>query len=116
MQYLMAFISIFLGAIAQYLLKLGANGIVLRKTLGGIMLDCIKNLPLISGIILYGISLLFWLYTLSQMELSKAYPLVSLGYILTLFLGYFLLDEPLNMSKILVVLFIVIGVFFITQS
>lgn len=58
------------------------------------------SLTIIIGLTCYGLSMFFWLYVLSQMELSKAYPLVSLGYVITLFLGYWLLGESINNYKI----------------
>ena len=44
------------------------------------------------------------------MELSKAYPLVSLGYVFTLILGYFFLNETITISKVAGIFLIMIGV------
>lgn len=114
MIYIIALISILLGSIAQYLLKIGMTSVNLDKKL--IIKSLVTNIPLLGGISCYGLSMIFWLYVLSKLELSKAYPLVSLGYVFTLLLGYFLLHEPVNNYKILGVSLIILGVFIITKS
>lgn len=117
MVYVYALISIVLGALAQLLLKLG---VISSSPDGAFTLHSICrllcNLQFILGIIFYGMSLLIWLYILAHLELSKAYPLVSLGYIITMFLGFFFLNEPLSFLKIIGVSLIVIGVFCISRS
>ena len=117
MSYFIAFISIFLGAIAQYLLKLGVAKLSLIRSieLGYVVKVFFLNLSLLGGLLCYGLSMIFWLYVLSKMELSKAYPMVSLGYIVTLFLGYFFLNEPISLSKTFGILLIMIGVYFVTR-
>ena len=116
MHYLVAFISIALGAIAQYFFKLGVNT-VSQKANGTV--EIIKsgmiNLHLWSGLACYGISLLMWFYVLSHMELSRAFPLVSIAYVFTLLLGYFFLNEPLSIYKIIGISLIIAGVIFITK-
>ena len=79
MIYVLALISIILGAIAQYLLKVGMNAIPLDsgKGIAFILKEAVTNIPLLGGLTCYGLSMIFWLYVLSQMELSKAYPMVS---------------------------------------
>lgn len=118
MIYIIALISILLGSIAQYLLKIGMTSINLDKEqdITLIIKSLVTNIPLLGGISCYGLSMIFWLYVLSKLELSKAYPLVSLGYVFTLLLGYFLLHESVNNYKILGVAFIILGVIFITKS
>jgi len=116
MQYIAALISISLGAIAQYFFKMGVVA-VLSKSNG--VLDIVKsgitNLHIWGGLFCYGFSLLLWFYVLSKMELSRAYPLVSLGYIFTLILGYFLLNEAITPAKIAGISLIIIGVFVLTR-
>lgn len=116
MKYIIALISILLGSIAQYLLKTGMNEITQNNNpvIRTIQESC-TNIAVISGICCYALSMIFWLFVLSQMELSKAYPLVSLGYIFTLILGYWLLDESITYSKIVGIAFIILGVVIITK-
>lgn len=117
MVYLIALISIILGSMAQYFLKVGMNKITIVQDTplmerGMLMLT---SIPLWGGLFCYGLSMFFWLYVLAHMELSRAYPLVSLGYVFTLILGYFMLGETLTLLKITGVLLIIGGVFFISK-
>jgi len=116
MHYLFAFISITLGAIAQYFFKVGVTA-VSQKANGTV--EIIKsgfiNFHLWCGLVTYGISLLMWFYVLSHMELSRAFPLVSIAYVFTLLMGYFFLNEPLSIYKIIGIALIIAGVIFISK-
>jgi len=113
-QYIAALISILLGSFAQYFFKIGLNNVEV-KTFSSII-KLLLNFNIIIGIALYGISLLIWFYVLSLMELSKAYPLVSLGYVFTMIIAYLLLNEPITTFKVIGLLFIILGVIFISKS
>ena len=111
MQYIAALISIILGAVAQYFLKMGVSVVSEKsKSFSEIIKSGVTNWHLLSGLFCYGLSLLLWFYVLSKMELSKAYPLVSLGYVFTLILGYYFLDEAITVSKVSGIILIMIGV------
>lgn len=118
MVYFIAFISILLGSIAQYYLKIAMSEITVlqRNSLIDIIVKLLSNLPLYTGLACYGLSMIFWLYVLKHMELSKAYPMVSIGYIFTLFIGHFLLGESIPPIRIIGVIIICIGVFIISKS
>lgn len=116
MQYIAALVSIILGAIAQYFLKMGVNVVSENsKSISEIIKSGITNLHLWSGLFCYGLSLLLWFYVLSKMELSKAYPLVSLGYVFTLILGYLFLNEAITVTKIAGIALIMVGVIVLTR-
>lgn len=117
MVYVIALISILLGAFAQYFLKVGMNRMnaLSPHTTWELVQQMLSNLSLWGGISCYGLSMLFWLYVLSRMELSRAYPLVSLGYVFTLIIGYYLLGESISIMKLLGVALIIGGVFCISQ-
>lgn len=113
-KYLVAFISIALSAIAQYFFKVGVDRIKLSES--NIVIAALKNCYIIGGLACYGISVIFWFYVISQMELSKAYPLVSLGYVFTALLGYFFLNENINAFRLIGIGLIIAGVIFISRS
>ena len=117
MVYLIALVSIALGATAQLLLKIGMNTLNLTREKGWKMvLNICTEWHLLGGIACYGLSLLFWLYVLSRLELGKAYPMVSLGYVFTFLLGYFLLGESANPYRLVGILLIMAGVCFVARS
>lgn len=116
--YFYALISILMGAFAQLCLKKG----VMEVSLGDeavskvrMLLKCVSNWYLMGGFVLYGLSALVWLVVLSKFELSKAYPMVSLGYVLTLLLGYYFLGEAITLTKVIGILLICVGVVVISR-
>lgn len=62
------------------------------------------------GVILFGISLLFYVLVLKREVLSVVYPMSSTSYIVTTFLSYKYLGEKMNIWKWLALLGIFIGV------
>jgi len=114
------FISIFLAVVGQLLLKVG----MLRvgkfsfniSTLVHQYTRILLNPFVIAGLFVFFISMLIWLYVLSRMELSFAYPFVALNYVLILFGSYFLLKETITLYKIVGVVVIIIGVYLVARG
>ena len=67
------------------------------------------------GLIFYGISALFWMLALTKVELSVAYPMLSIGYVLIFFVSILLFNEPFKLIRMLGVLLIIGGVYFISR-
>ncbi len=63
-----------------------------------------------AGLALYGASAIIWLWVLSRVPVSTAYPLVSLGFVLTMVGGIWWLGEPFSWFKLAGCLLIVLGV------
>ena len=93
------------GAIAQILIKSGANALP-----NGHPMSMITNLPLMAGYSLYGISTILLVLALRDGELSILYPVISLTYVWVTFLSVMFFKESMNFFKILGVLIIVTGV------
>jgi drug/metabolite transporter (DMT)-like permease len=53
---------------------------------------------------------LCWMMAITKLELSHAYPFVSLSFVLVLLLSVPLFGEPLSLEKVLGVVLIVTGV------
>jgi drug/metabolite transporter (DMT)-like permease len=53
---------------------------------------------------------LCWMLAMVKLDLSHAYPFVSLSFVLVLFLSAALFGEPLGLAKVAGVLLVVIGV------
>lgn len=107
-----------MSAVAQYYLKVGVTSLQkdIQKNVWELFKSIFLNLHILFGFFLYLIGAVLWLYVLSKFELSKAYPFASLGYVFSLLLGYFLLNENLSASRILGLCLIVLGVYFISRS
>ena len=112
-------VSVFLGAIGQVLVKYGASGLQLNfagKYLIESIFSILKNIPVMCGIISYGVSFLLWIKVLSKVELSYAYPMVSMGYVLIMFFSYFIFKENITFMRLFGVVFIIIGVILVARS
>ena len=68
------------------------------------------NWRLAAGIVLYVLSSLFYLKGIKHGELSILYPMVSLGYVWTLFWSRLIFHEPFTRSKFLGLAFIIAGI------
>lgn len=69
----------------------------------------------IVGIVFYTISAIFWMSALTKVELSVAYPMLSLGYIFIFFISILLFNEPLKTIRLIGVILIVSGIYFISR-
>ncbi|NTW58415.1 MAG: EamA family transporter [Nitrospirae bacterium] len=74
------------------------------------------NLFVLAGLLCYVISVGVWLLVLSRVEVSFAYPLLSVGYIVNAVAGYYLFQENLSLTRITGILIICVGVYFVTRS
>jgi len=111
--------SILLSTIGQILVKIGAVNLTLNFSGSNLMpsiLSILKNLPVMVGITSYGVSFLLWIKVLSKVELSYAYPMVSLGYVLVMIYSYFFLHENISLLRVCGVIFIIIGVVLVSRS
>ena len=102
--------NVFLSVSGQYFLKYGVNS--LKNTQFNLV-----NLPKILfspyvflGFALYGISSIVWIYILKNLSLSVAYPALSIGYILVLFISYKFLGETVGVYNVIGVILIMLGV------
>jgi len=74
------------------------------------------NLFILAGLVCYVVSVVVWLLVLSRVEVSFAYPLLSVGYIVNAVAGYYLFQEDLSLMRITGILIICVGVYFVTRS
>ena len=69
-----------------------------------------------SGLVATFVSGLCWMATLSKLEISYAYPITSLGFVLVVLLSGFLFGESLNAWRIWGVILIVAGITVASQG
>jgi len=107
-------------ALSQILLKHGMNTIGNFEFSRGSLMSMLPVVALnpfvIGGLAVLVFSMGLHLMALSRVELSFAYPFLSVSYILVLFAGYFLFGETVNASRIIGVALICGGTFFIARS
>jgi uncharacterized membrane protein len=68
------------------------------------------------GLVLYGLSTLFWLSALSKKELSYVYPFVAGTYLLVLVLSYFVLKENFGLERVIGAALVLTGLVIIVRS
>lgn len=108
-----------LNAIAQLLLKKGMTTIGFFEFNLPTILHTVPqllNTYVIAGLISYVVSVGLWLLVLSRVEVSYAYPFLSIGYILTAAIGYFYFNEAVTWERLAGVALICTGVVFIART
>jgi drug/metabolite transporter (DMT)-like permease len=103
----------------QLLLKFAIARLALNMDTAGPVGYYVKlfTTPLVLlGFLMYGFSSLIWLFILSKLPLSLAYPLVSMGYVLVVFFSWLLLHEHVSSTRILGVVVICLGVTLLALS
>ncbi len=112
--------GVLLNAAAQIVLKKGMIEIgQFSFTLDNLLPIGIKVIMspfVILGIVFYVVSLAVWLMVLSRVDVSYAYPLLSVGYIVAAFAGRYFFNEPLGPVRWAGIIVICVGVFLITRS
>jgi drug/metabolite transporter (DMT)-like permease len=68
------------------------------------------------GLFCFGLSAIFWLVVLSRVELSFAYPLVSVAYVLVALASWIFFKENVSLIRWIGIFTIILGVFFISRS
>jgi len=111
--------GVLLNAAAQLLLKAGTNAI------GHFEFSAANVLPIgwkvatqpyiVGGLSCYVVSVAIWILALSRVEVSIAYPMLSIGYVVSAVAAYFLFGETLGSVRWLGIGFIVIGVWLISR-
>lgn len=97
----------------QFLFKFGLNGKDISFQSVWSIIRLLFSPYIFSGLFLYAFATVLWLFILTRVPLSIAYPIQSIAYILAVFGAYFVFNEPLTFYKILGCIFIMIGVSFI---
>jgi len=95
-------------SIAQVFYKIGA------KTLEFDILSLITNVPLIIGMVLYGIGAVLMIIAFKGGEVSVLYPIIATSYIWVTLLSFYLFNESINVLRVVGILLIVFGVVFVS--
>ncbi len=114
-------LSVILSVMGQFFLKLGINSlgkVDLLKTS-----NLISNIRLLAsspyiylGFLAYGVSALSWLVTLSRADLSFAYPMMGLSFVLAAFVSELYLGESITMVRWAGIFVVVFGVVLISRT
>jgi len=113
-------LGVLLNAGAQLMLKAGMSRIghfeFSAANVIPISVKVAGNLPIISGLCMYVISVVVWLLVLSRVQVSFAYPMLSIGYVVNALAANYFFGEPLTSIRILGIFVIIAGVYLVAQS
>jgi len=113
-------LGVLLNAAAQLCLKQGMRQIgyfaFSLENLLPIGFKTALNPFVFTGLACYVVSVVVWLLALSRVEVSYAYPLLSVGYIVTAFAGQYFFGESLGPTRWAGIIVICVGVYLITRS
>ncbi|MQA20027.1 DMT family transporter [Rugamonas rivuli] len=117
---LTAIVSIAFSVAAQFALKAGMSSAEVREVMAQplalrTIVTVFSNSFVLGGFFLYGLGAMVWLEVLSKWDISKAYPLVGLGFGLTVVVGL-LAGEQVTMLRTAGVALICAGVFLVSKS
>jgi multidrug transporter EmrE-like cation transporter len=116
--------GVFLNACAQLLLKAGVNHVTAEigtfayslENLWPVGIRLATQLPILGGLACYVVSVVVWILGLSRVDVSIAYPLLSLGYVLNAAAAWWLFGEALTPMRIVGIGVIMVGVYILTRS
>ena len=112
--------GILLNATAQLLLKKGTNAIgaihLTAENWFSIGLQLATQWPIIGGLSCYVISVGVWIIGLSRVDVTIAYPMLSLGYIVSAIGAWYFLGEIMSLQRMLAIGVILIGVALLVKS
>src|SRR3954447_13785347 len=114
------FTGICLNALAQLLLKAGTNAVgAIHLTADNWLPTGIKlatQMPILGGLTCYVLSVVVWIIGLSRVDVTIAYPMLSLGYIINALGAWYFLGEAMSAQRMLAVGIIIVGVALLTRS
>jgi multidrug transporter EmrE-like cation transporter len=112
--------GVLLNAAAQLLLKAGTNAI------GAFEFSAANVVPIgwkvatqpyiLGGLACYVVSVAVWILALSRVEVSVAYPMLSIGYVVNAVAAYVLFGEAVGPQRLVGIGVIIVGVYLVARS
>jgi len=114
----LVFASVSLSAIAQTAFKIGvARAHTSPDTALWIKAATMIFSPMVlTGLALYGVGTMLWLFALRQLDLSLAYPFVAMSFVMVAGSGILFLGEPVQPTRLIGLGLIVLGLFVMARG
>jgi drug/metabolite transporter (DMT)-like permease len=113
-------VAVTASACAQLALKLGMSSPAVAAAANGgakALFLAVASSPLVwTGLAIYGSSVAVWLWILSKVDLSLAYPFVGVSFIVVMLFGVFLLQESVSPLRMLGTFLIAAGCILVARS
>ena len=118
--YPLIFTGVLLNALGQLLLKAGTNAVGRFEFVADNIVPVAARIAfephIVAGVVCYGVSLVVWIMGLSRVEVSIAYPLLSLGYVINAAAAWYLFGEALTLARVAGIGFIILGVWCVARG
>lgn len=118
MVFVLILLSVVLGASGQLVMKTGMMAIgkieFLQLISTPTLFQVAFNPLIILGLCFYAVGVVVWLVVLSRSELSYAYPMIAMGYIITSALAWILFKENMTFLRFFGIVSIISGVYLIS--
>lgn len=111
-EFLLLLMSVLTSVGGQFFLKIGAlklGRVNIGNTVSHI-LSIVTTPELLTGLACYGLGALAYILLLTRVNLSVAGPSVSLVYVFSVLLGYFIFNEPIPVTRLVGLSLIISGV------
>ena len=112
--------GVLLNAGAQLLLKAGTNSVGVfefsRENIGPVGWKLATEPHIAGGLACYVVSVVVWIMALSRVEVSVAYPLLSIGYVVNALAAWYLFGEAVTPMRLVGIGIIIVGVWVVTRS
>jgi multidrug transporter EmrE-like cation transporter len=112
--------GVMLNAGAQLLLKAGTNSVGVfefsRDNIVPIGWKLATEPHIVGGLACYVVSVVVWVMALSRVEVSVAYPLLSVGYVVNALAAWYLFGEAVTPMRLMGIGVIIVGVCLVTRS
>ena len=111
-------LAVLLGATGQVIMKMGMKiyGEVSAGSVWGQLVPILKVPQVFLGFVCYGISAVLWIAVVSKIDLSLAYPMVSVAYVAVFVASWLLFGEKISALRVAGLVLIVAGVLVISRS
>ena len=118
--FLLVLTGVLLNAAAQLLLKAGVSHLGVIRLQFNTILSAGWKLAfephILGGLACYAVSVVVWILALSRVQVSIAYPMLSLGYVVTAVVAWALLGEALSAMRLTGIAVIIVGVYLVARS
>jgi len=112
--------GVLLNAGAQLLLKAGVKPLGPIGSMPGTLLPglatAMTQAPVLAGLACYVVSVALWLVALSRVDVSLAYPMLSLGYVVNAVAAWWLFGEAVGAMRFAGIALILLGVLVVARS
>jgi len=112
--------GVLLNAAAQLLLKAGANAVGSFAFTAPNIVDAgfqlARQWTVLGGLACYVVSVVVWILGLTRVDVSMAYPLLSLGYVVNAVAAWYLFGEAVGPQRMIGIGVIIVGVVLVARS